>query len=141
MSVVIETGRLRLRSHRDDDLRNLIALASNWEVARWLITLAHPYSAADGQRNGLHAYGNEAGHPGAFTVASKESDQLIGVVGIDGVSIWQRRGTAATRLKVTIAESAEWSGVAVARPALAILSRLQRWLMQDGGRAQFGDVR
>jgi hypothetical protein len=41
MSVVIETGRLRLRSHRDDDLGNLIALASNWEAARWLITLAH----------------------------------------------------------------------------------------------------
>jgi len=132
MSVVIETGRLRLRSHRDDDLGNLIGLAGNWEVARWLITLAHPYSAADGQRNGLHAYGNEAGHPSAFTVASKESDQLIGGVGIDGVSIWQRRGTAATRLKVTIAESAEWSGVAVARPALAILSRLQR--LADAGR-------
>ena len=111
-------------------IANLIALAGNWEVARWLITLAHPYSAADGQSNGLHAYGNEAGHPGAFTVASKESDQLI--VGIDGVSIWQRRGTAATRLKVTIAESAEWSGVAVARPALAILSRLQR--LADAGR-------
>ena len=44
MSVVIETGRLRLRSHRDDDLGNLIGLAGNWEVARWLITLAHPYS-------------------------------------------------------------------------------------------------
>ena len=31
MSVVIETGRLRLRSHRDDDLGNLIGLAGNWE--------------------------------------------------------------------------------------------------------------
>jgi len=56
MSVVIETGRLRLRSHRDGDLGNLIALAGNLEVARWLITLAHPYKR-EGQRNRLHAYG------------------------------------------------------------------------------------
>jgi hypothetical protein len=32
--VIIETGRLRIRSLRDDDLADLVALIDNWEVAR-----------------------------------------------------------------------------------------------------------
>ena len=47
--VALETDRLRLRCHRDGDLLNLIALADNWRVARWLIHLAHPYSEANGR--------------------------------------------------------------------------------------------
>src|SRR5215510_16102762 len=31
---VIETERLRMRAHRDDDLADLVALAGNWEIAR-----------------------------------------------------------------------------------------------------------
>ena len=41
--------RLRIRAHRDDDLADLMALAGNWEIARWVGTIPHPYSEADGR--------------------------------------------------------------------------------------------
>ena len=47
--VVIETGRLRMRAHRDDDLADLVALAGNWEIARWVGTIPHPYTEVDGR--------------------------------------------------------------------------------------------
>ena len=47
--VIIETERLRIRAHRDDDLADLMALAGNWEIARWVGTIPHPYSVADGR--------------------------------------------------------------------------------------------
>ena len=48
--VIIETERLRIRAHRDDDLADLMALAGNWEIARWVGTIPHPYSEADGRK-------------------------------------------------------------------------------------------
>src|SRR6267143_5580718 len=47
--VVIETARLRMRAHRDDDLADLVALAGSWEIARWVGTIPHPYTQADGR--------------------------------------------------------------------------------------------
>jgi 8-oxo-dGTP diphosphatase len=46
---VIKTGRLRMRSLYDGDLIDLVTLAGNWEVARWLATMPHPYTGADGR--------------------------------------------------------------------------------------------
>jgi hypothetical protein len=46
---VIETGRLRMRSHRNGDLIDLVTLAGNWEVARWLAAMPHPYTEAGGR--------------------------------------------------------------------------------------------
>jgi hypothetical protein len=40
--VIIETERLRIRAHRDDDLADLVALAGNREIARWVGTIPHP---------------------------------------------------------------------------------------------------
>jgi hypothetical protein len=37
--VIIETERLRMRAHRDDDLADLVVLAGNWEIARWTSTI------------------------------------------------------------------------------------------------------
>jgi 8-oxo-dGTP diphosphatase len=45
--VIIETVRLRMRAHRDDDLADLVTLAGNWEIARWTGTIPHPYSETD----------------------------------------------------------------------------------------------
>jgi hypothetical protein len=47
--VVIETTRLRMRSLRDDDLADLVALIGNWEVVRWVSTVPHRYTEADGR--------------------------------------------------------------------------------------------
>jgi hypothetical protein len=52
--VVIETKRLQIRSLRDDDLADLVALINNWEVARWVSSVPHPYSEATGE-TGLHS--------------------------------------------------------------------------------------
>src|ERR1700760_3353583 len=83
--VVIQTARLRLRAHRDDDLADLVTLAGNWNVARWLSRMPHPYHEADG-RQWIERVRqqHEAGRPRAFAVALRESDRLIGGCGIDG---------------------------------------------------------
>ena len=47
--VIIETQRLRMRAHRDDDLAHLVVLAGNWEIARWTAAIPHPYRETDGR--------------------------------------------------------------------------------------------
>jgi RimJ/RimL family protein N-acetyltransferase len=83
--VIIETERLRMRAHRDDDLADLVALAGNWEIARWTGTIPHPYSETDGRQWIARIQQNHAsGHPRSFAIALKETDRLIGGVGLDG---------------------------------------------------------
>jgi RimJ/RimL family protein N-acetyltransferase len=83
--VIIETERLRMRAHRDDDLADLVALAGNWEIARWTGTIPHPYSEADGCQWIARVQQNHAtGHPRSFAIALRETDRLIGGVGLDG---------------------------------------------------------
>ena len=84
--VVIETARLRMRAHRDDDLADLVALAGNWEIARW-VGHTHPYTEMDGREwiarvQEYHA----TGCPRRFAIALKETDRLIGGVGLDGTT-------------------------------------------------------
>ena len=47
--MVIETDRLRMRALRGDDLTDLVALINNWEIARWVSSVPHPYTEADGR--------------------------------------------------------------------------------------------
>ena len=76
-------------------LVNLIALADNWRVARWLIHLAHPYSEANGREWIARVrQAHEGGRPREFAVALKDSDRLIGYVGIDGSNIGDSQGAA-----------------------------------------------
>jgi [ribosomal protein S5]-alanine N-acetyltransferase len=83
--VVIETARLRLRALHDDDLAELVGLICNWQVARWVSSVPYPYSEADGrewiaQVRQDHA----AGRPRRFAIVLKDTDRLIGGVGLDG---------------------------------------------------------
>ena len=83
--VVIETARLRIRSLRDDDLADLVALIDNWEVARWVSSVPHPYTEADGRKWIACVQQDHAtGRPRRFIIALKETDRLIGGVGLDG---------------------------------------------------------
>jgi RimJ/RimL family protein N-acetyltransferase len=83
--VIIETKRLRLRAHRDDDLADLVTSAGNWEVTRWTGTIPHPYSEDDGREWIALVQENHAtGQPRRFAIALKETDRLIGGVGLDG---------------------------------------------------------
>ena len=82
---MIETTRLRMRSLCDDDLIDLVTLAGNWEVARWLATMPHPYTEAAGREWIARVQQDHAtGRPRRFAIALKESDRLIGGVGLDG---------------------------------------------------------
>jgi ribosomal-protein-alanine N-acetyltransferase len=85
--VVIGTARLRIRSYRDADLADLVALAGNWEIARWVGTIPHPYTEADGRDWIARVQENHAtGRPRRFAIALKETDRLIGGVGLDGTT-------------------------------------------------------
>jgi [ribosomal protein S5]-alanine N-acetyltransferase len=85
--IVIETARLRIRSYRDADLAGLVALAGNWEVARWVGTIPHPYTEADGLEWIARVQVNHAtGRPRRFAIALKETDRLIGGAGLDGAT-------------------------------------------------------
>jgi RimJ/RimL family protein N-acetyltransferase len=44
----IEKARLRIRCYCDDDLAELVLLAANWEIARWVGTMPHPYTEPAG---------------------------------------------------------------------------------------------
>ena len=86
--MIIETVRLRLRAHRDDDLKDLVALAGNWQVVRWLSRLPHPYTEADGREWIARVrQKHDAGQPRVFAIAAKESDRLIGGGGLDGNTV------------------------------------------------------
>jgi [ribosomal protein S5]-alanine N-acetyltransferase len=85
LSVVIETARLRIRPLCDDDLGQLVQLVGNWEVTRWVSNIPHPYSDADGRAWIAHVRQDHAtGRPRRFAIALKETDCLIGGVGLDG---------------------------------------------------------
>jgi RimJ/RimL family protein N-acetyltransferase len=82
---VIETARLRMRLLRDDDLAELVALIGNWEVARWVSSVPHPYSEADGREWIANVRRDHAtGRPRRFAIALRETDRIIGGVGLDG---------------------------------------------------------
>jgi RimJ/RimL family protein N-acetyltransferase len=74
-----------MRSLRDDDLLDLVTLAGNWQVARWLATMPHPYSEADGREWVVRVQQDHAtSRPRRFGIALRETDRLIGGVGLDG---------------------------------------------------------
>ena len=83
--IVIETARLRLRLLRDPDLAELVRLINDWEVARWVSNVPHPYTEADGREfMALMRQNHATGRPQRFTIALKETDRLVGGVGLDG---------------------------------------------------------
>jgi RimJ/RimL family protein N-acetyltransferase len=85
LGVVIETGRLRMRLLRNGDLGDLVSLINNWEVARWVSSVPHPYTDVDGREWVTRVQQDHAtGRPRRFVIALKETDRLIGGVGLDG---------------------------------------------------------
>lgn len=95
---MIRTPRLRLRSFADGDLGRLVQLLGDWEVARWLARVPHPYEVSDARF--WVRYASEAlaaGREFAFAVERSEDSGLIGAVGL-------RRHTA------DLAELGYWIG-------------------------------
>ncbi len=77
MSLEIKTDRLLLRPLALADAPALVPLIGDYEVARWLTVVPHPYTLADGE-----TFVREIAGPWdrAITLAG----ELIGVVGISG---------------------------------------------------------
>lgn len=80
--ITIETPRLRLRALHEDDLPRLTSLIGDWDVARWLAVVPHPYRLADAEEfyAGLQT-------PGPlwrriFAIADKTDNTLLGAVGL-----------------------------------------------------------
>ena len=82
---MIETDRLRMRTLRGDDLTDLVVLINNWEVARWVSSVPHPYTKTDGRAWIARVQQDHAtGRPLRFAIALRECDRLIGGIGLDG---------------------------------------------------------
>jgi [ribosomal protein S5]-alanine N-acetyltransferase len=83
--IVIETARLRLRPFHDSDVADLVRLINDWEVARWVANVPHPYTDADGRAWIAGVQQDHAiGRPRRFAIALKGGDPLIGGIGLDG---------------------------------------------------------
>ena len=76
----IRTKRLLLRHLRDSDAPALAKAADNYEVARWLNLLPHPYTIEDANWfiNSIKKQPNQA--YGVF-----HEDQFVGVIGTEGI--------------------------------------------------------
>src|SRR5215472_1462606 len=84
---IIETARLRIRCYRDDDLADLVILAGDWEVARWVGTMPYPYTEAAGREwIALVQKDHATGRARRFAIALKEDDRLRGGIGLDGAT-------------------------------------------------------
>jgi RimJ/RimL family protein N-acetyltransferase len=63
----------------DDDLADLLALANNWAVARWVSSMPHPYTEVDGRKWIERVQRDHAtGRPRLFAIALNETDRLVG---------------------------------------------------------------
>jgi len=85
VETTIDTARLRIRCYREDDLHDLVVLANDWEVARWVGNIPYPYTETVARECiGRVKADHTAGRPLRFAIAMKEDDRLIGGIGLDG---------------------------------------------------------
>lgn len=80
--IVIETPRLLLRDLNEADLPRLTRLIGEWDVARWLAVVPHPYYLADAR-----VFLAELQNPGGLwrricAIADKTDNALLGAVGL-----------------------------------------------------------
>lgn len=83
--IVIATARLRLRPFYDSDLADLVGLIGDWDVARWVSSVPHPYSETDG-RDWIESVRREhsTSRTRRFAIALRQTDRLIGGIGLNG---------------------------------------------------------
>ena len=82
---VLQTARLRLRPLAAGDEAALVAAINDFEIARWLYFVPHPYGARDFQQFLPHAKAGEVW-------AIEDADGFAGMVGNDGeLGYWLAR--------------------------------------------------
>ena len=75
----IRTERLSLRPLRPADGEHVVRLLDDYEVARWLTVVPHPYTLTD--FNGFLAHLADTSPLGGLAI--EEAGQVLGVVGLD----------------------------------------------------------
>jgi [ribosomal protein S5]-alanine N-acetyltransferase len=82
-TVFAETTRLRLRALERRDLPRYAELIGDWDVAKWLSRVPHPYTLKDAEWwLEQMAPGYLSGQPELFVIADKEEDAVMGAVGL-----------------------------------------------------------
>ncbi len=79
----VTTPRLLLRAFRHDDVPAFLPLIGDWQVARWLARVPHPYTAADGHDWVELAARNRADHAALAFLAVRTADGVpVGSAGL-----------------------------------------------------------
>jgi RimJ/RimL family protein N-acetyltransferase len=73
----LDTARLHLRRPVEQDTNAIISIAGDWEVARRLARVPHPYTDADARFFFDHVVPNEP----TWAILWRETGQLIGMMG------------------------------------------------------------
>jgi RimJ/RimL family protein N-acetyltransferase len=76
--MALDTARLHLRQPAKQDADAIIAIASDWEVARRLARLPHPYTDADVRFFFDHVVPNEP----TWAILWRQTGHLIGMIGL-----------------------------------------------------------
>lgn len=74
----LDTARLHLRQPVEQDAGAIIAIAGDWEVARRLARVPHPYTDADLRFFFDHVVPNEP----TWAISWRETRELIGMIGL-----------------------------------------------------------
>ncbi|WP_454020428.1 GNAT family N-acetyltransferase [Azospirillum sp. Marseille-Q6669] len=79
----LDTARLTLRPFRMEDVERFVPLIGEWEVARWLARVPHPYGLEDGRVWVALAARNRAERASLDLLAvRKDDDQPVGGIGV-----------------------------------------------------------
>ena len=90
MSAILETPRLILRSPLPDDVQHFVPLIGDFDVAKNLSRVAHPYTNQDGHDFVRRLAEERAlGHDYAFCILRKEDEALIGICGVHPARAWE----------------------------------------------------
>ncbi|NUB13577.1 GNAT family N-acetyltransferase [Azospirillum brasilense] len=79
----LDTARLTLRPFRMEDVERFVPLIGEWEVARWLARVPHPYGLEDGRVWVALAARNRAERASLDLLAVRKDDgQPVGGIGV-----------------------------------------------------------
>jgi RimJ/RimL family protein N-acetyltransferase len=74
----LDTARLHLRPPVEQDAAAIIAIAGDWEVARRLARVPHPYTAADIRFFLSHVVANEP----TWAILCRQTSRLLGIMSL-----------------------------------------------------------
>ena len=77
-TISLETARLHLRVPVEQDAEAILSIAGDWEVARQLARVPHPYTHADVRFFFSHVVPNEP----TWAILLRGMDRLIGMIGL-----------------------------------------------------------